>query len=79
MITADELETTRNHFIGSLQSEITTPFAHADKIKTIILFDLRPDHYQNMIRMIDSITPSQIASISELHFHEDSFLQVAVG
>ena len=79
MITADELETTRNHFIGSLQSEITTPFAHADKIKTIILFDLRPDHYQNMIRMIDSITPARIASISELHFHEDNFLQVAVG
>ena len=79
MIPADELETTRNHFIGSLQSEITTPFAHADKIKTIVLFDLRPDHYQNMINLIDSITPSQIAGISEQYFQEDNFQQVAVG
>lgn len=32
-INSSELITTRNHFIGSLQAEITTPFAHADKIQ----------------------------------------------
>lgn len=79
MISTDELETTRNHFIGSLQSEMTTPFAHAEKIKTIELYGLRPDHYQNMISKIDSITPSGIAAISEEYFKEDSFIQVAVG
>lgn len=79
IISSGELETTRNHFIGSLQSEITTPFAHADKIKTIVLFDLQKDHYQNMINRIDAITPSEIADTSERYFHEDSFSEVAVG
>lgn len=79
LITAEELETSRNHFIGSLQSEITTPFAHADKIKTIVLHDLSTDHYRNMIRKIDAITPQQIIDISERYYHEDSFTQVAVG
>lgn len=74
-----ELETTRNHFIGSLQSEITTPFAHAEKIKTIHLFDLDLDHYQNMIRKIDAITADDILAISERYFHEDSFCEVSVG
>ena len=78
-IPADELETTRNHFIGSLQAEITTPFAHAEKIKTIQLYNLSPVHYQEMIRRIDSLTGSDVASISEQYFQEDSFLQVAVG
>jgi zinc protease len=78
-ISADELETTRNHFIGSLQSEITTPFAHAEKIKTIILFNLRKDHYQNMIARIDTISPLEILNASEMYFHEDSLTQVAVG
>ena len=78
-ISDDELETTRNHFIGSLQTEITTPFAHAEKIKTIILFNLRKDHYQNMIARIDAITPSDILNASEKYFHEDSLIQVAVG
>lgn len=78
-ISADELETTRNHFIGSLQAEITTPFAHAEKIKTIQLYNLSPGHYQEMIRRIDSFTDSDVALISEQYFQEDSFLQVAVG
>ena len=79
IISSGELETTRNHFIGSLQSEMTTPFAHAEKIKTINLFGLTNDHYQKMIKRIDNITPPEIAAISERFFHEDTFYQVAVG
>lgn len=79
LISADELETARNHFIGSLQSEMTTPFAHAEKIKSINLYGLKRDHYQNMISSIDAITPSQIAEISEHYFHEHSIVRVAVG
>ena len=78
-ISADELETARNHFIGSLQSEITTPFAHAEKIKTISLFDLQRDHYQKMIDRIEAMTPSDIADISQRYFQEDAFYEVAVG
>lgn len=79
LISADELETTRNHFIGSLQSEMTTPFAHAEKIKSIQLYDLHPHHYQHVISTIDAIGPSQIAAISEEYFKEAGFFQVAVG
>lgn len=79
IISPGELETTRNHFIGSLQSEMTTPFAHAEKIKTISLFNLQRDHYQRMITRIDNITPAEIAAVSERYFHEDTFCEVAVG
>jgi zinc protease len=78
-ISGDELETTRNHFIGSLQAEITTPFAHAEKLKTITLFDLQQDHYQKMITRIENMTPARIAEISEQYLHEDSLFQIAVG
>lgn len=78
-ISADELETTRNHFIGSLQAEITTAFAHAEKWKTITLFELSQEHYQNMIAKIENITPHEIAEASEQYLHEDSFSQIAVG
>ncbi len=78
-VPADELETTRNHFIGSLQAELTTPFAHADKIKTITLHDLPWDHYRRLIVRIDSMTPAEILRISDEYFHEESLIQVAVG
>lgn len=79
VISGGELETARNHFIGSLQAEITTPFAHADKIKMITLFHLQQDHYQQMIRKIDSVTPAEISEVSERYFNEGNFIQVAAG
>jgi predicted Zn-dependent peptidase len=78
-IDAEELETARNHFTGSLQSEITTSFAHADKIKTILLYNLPAEHYQNMIRRIDAITADDLLRTASTYFKEDSFIEVAVG
>jgi zinc protease len=75
----EELETARNHFIGSLQLEITTSFAHADKIKNILLFDLPDNFYQRMIARVDELTPEDLLTVAETYFSEDSFVEVAVG
>lgn len=74
-----ELETARNHFIGGLQLEITTSFAHADKIRNILLFDLKHSFYTDMISRIDRITSANLLDIAESYFKEDSFVEVAVG
>lgn len=78
-ISSRELETARNHFIGNLQSELSTPFAHADKIRTIELFDLAPDFYQRLILSIDQMNAGKIIEISEGYFDESQFKEVAVG
>jgi len=78
-IDANELDTARNHFIGGLQSELTTSFAHADKIKTITLFGLDRAYYNNLIARIDRISAADIQRIAAQHFAADSFLEVAVG
>ena len=79
LIDAEELEIARNHFIGSLQAEITTPFAHADKIKNIFLFNLPPNYYQKLINTIDGIQGEELIGIAAKYFAEDSFIEVAVG
>jgi zinc protease len=78
-ISPEELETSRSHFIGSLQAEITTPFAHADKLKNLYLFGLRADFYQQMISIVDRTTPEQLMETCEKHFHEESFNDLTVG
>lgn len=78
-IDAEELETARNHFIGSLQSEITTPFAHADKAKNMLLFNLPTNYYQNMIARLDAISAADLLKTAEVYFNEESFFEVAVG
>ncbi len=79
LIGKEELETSKNHFIGSLQSEITTPFAHADKIKNIILYALPADFYQVLLNTIDSLTENELREAALKYFSEDSFSVVAVG
>jgi predicted Zn-dependent peptidase len=78
-VSEEELNTARNHFIGGLQLEITTSFAHADKIKNIILFNLSPGHYQNMIQRVISITAEDLKLVANKYFGEDSFVEIAVG
>jgi len=79
LINSAELETARNHFIGNLQLEITTSFAHADKIKNIILFNLPDSFYQDLILRIDRISSEDLLQIANMYFHEDTFIEVAVG
>ncbi len=78
-ISEEELETARNHFIGSLQLEITTSFAHADKIKNLLLFNLRDNFYQAIISRVDQLTAEDLIRTAGVHFVEDSFMEVAVG
>ncbi|MEO7991869.1 MAG: pitrilysin family protein [Chryseolinea sp.] len=78
-INQEELDTARNHFIGSLQSEITTPFAHSDKIKNIVMFHLPDQYYQNLIHKIDGASFADLLRIANDYFSEDSFTEVAVG
>jgi zinc protease len=78
-IDTNELETAKNHFIGSLQSEITTPFAHADKLKSIFLSGLPHDFYQQMILRVNDMTAENIMAVCETYLHEDSFSTVSVG
>jgi len=78
-IGADELDTARYHFIGSLQSEITTPFAHAEKLQSILWYGLHPQHYKRMIERINVIRTEELIGIASTYFNEDLFLEVAVG
>lgn len=78
-ITEEELDTTRYHFIGSLQTEITTPFAHADKIKNIILNKLPLDYYNKMINRISTISAEDLMATAEKYFSEESFIEASAG
>lgn len=74
-----ELITARNHFIGSLQSELSTPFAHADKIKTSVLFSLSDSYFQELIHAIDSLNATQLQAAAQRLFKMDELVTVVAG
>jgi zinc protease len=75
----EELTTARNHFIGSLQAEVTTVFAQGDKFKTVLLNELSPAFYQQMINRVESITPYDLQRTGEKYFNTTLFTEVSVG
>lgn len=79
LIAKGELETARNHFIGSLQSEITTPFAHADKIKNLLLFSLPADYYQQLILKVDALSSQDLMETANKYLSPETFSSVTVG
>jgi len=78
-VDSQELTVAKNHFIGSLQSDMANPFSVAEKIKNIQIFNLDKKFYQYLIDRVNQITPMEIKLAAESHFHEDSFLEVTVG
>lgn len=78
-VPANELEAARNHFIGSLQSEVTNAFAHGDKFKTILLNNLPVDYYQRMINRVDALTAHDLQQMAAKYFVSSSFTEVSVG
>lgn len=78
-VDSDELLLAKNHFIGSMQNDLTTIFAVAEKIKTLELHSLPLDYYQSQIRDIHTLTPHALAAIAEAYFNPAGFGMVAVG
>lgn len=75
----DEFETARRHFIGSLQAELVTPFAHADKIRNIALYNLGRNHYKNLIEKIAAMQASELVETANQYFKKEFFIAASAG
>ncbi len=79
LIPNEELDTARFHFIGSLQSDLSTSFAHADKIKNIVIHNLDTTYYTELIDQIASVTNKELANIGNLYLEDSNIKEIAVG
>ena len=75
----DELDIARNYFIGSWQSENSTLFSVADKMKSLYLWGLPENYYAHLLDHIASVTPRQIQESAQRHFGVADLLEVQVG
>lgn len=78
-IHTEELETAKNHLLGSLQLETANPFSVLEKIKTIRLNQLNSDFYSDLFDGIQITNSEAIKSIAQSHLHEESLFEVSVG
>jgi predicted Zn-dependent peptidase len=79
LMPVDELEVAKNYFIGSWQSENSTLFSVADKVKSRFLWALPDQYYTNLLTHVRNITPAQIQKAANTHFGTSDLLEVQVG
>lgn len=79
LISEEELLVAKNHFLGSLQLEVSNPFSVTEKLKTIHLFDLPADFYANLFDRIGKTNAKDLQQLAQKHFVLDDFFTVQVG
>lgn len=77
-ISQKELDLVKNYMKGSFVNSLSTPFAIADKFKTIYSFGLPEDYYDYHIQRIDSVTVEQVLNLAN-YLYEKDFIEVMVG
>jgi predicted Zn-dependent peptidase len=78
-VSAAELETAKNYFIGSWQSENSTLFSVAEKVKSLHLWRLPEDYYAHMLTHLQQISPQQIQAIANKHFDSADLIEIQVA
>ncbi len=78
LVSEEELEIAKNYFIGSWQSENSTLFSVAEKIKSTYLSGLSGNYYTSLLEHIQKITPAQVQSAAA-SFGSSDLIEVQVG
>lgn len=78
-ISEHELEVGRNHFLGSLQLELSNPFSVTEKIKNIRLNELPPNYYDLLSQSVAAASPETLQAAAMAYLKWDFLHQVSVG
>ncbi|HVD97521.1 MAG TPA: pitrilysin family protein [Cytophagaceae bacterium] len=78
-VSQGELETVRNYMLGSFVNSITTPFAVADKFKTIHFNGLGYDFYKNYFTALKNTTSETLMATAQKYFDENSMSEAIAG
>ncbi len=79
LVSDNELESVRNYMLGSFVNSITTPFAVADKFKTIHFNGLGYDFYKNYFNTLKNINAETLMATANKYFDENSMSESIAG
>ena len=79
LVSGEELKTVTHYMAGSFAADVNSPFALAEKFKTLHFNRLDYQHYSDFFKTLKDITPDDIIETSRKYFDLDLFSQVVVG
>ena len=79
LVSAEELEMVKNYLIGTYLTMIDGPFQASELVKTIVLEDLQPDFFTQLVQTTRKITAKQLRALANKYLQEEDIWQVSVG
>lgn len=79
LVPADELETVKNQMIGGFLTEISSPFALAEKFKAVHFHGLDYGFYQEFVDTINTIAPEEIRQMAAAYLDVSDMSETVVG
>lgn len=75
----EELETIKNYMVGSFLGNLNTPFALADKFKTVYFNNLSMEFFNEHVRQIYDTSTEDVQRLARAYLDPASFSTVVVG
>ncbi|AKD02440.1 pitrilysin family protein [Pontibacter korlensis] len=78
-IPAEELETVKNYMLGKFLNDISTIFDQCDRYKRIVTHQLTPEHYNNYVTTIRTVTAPELQDLAKQYLQEEDFYTSVAG
>ena len=78
-ISSEELDLIWNYLLGTSINRRETPFQIADILKYSIAYDLSFEEMDKKFKVLEKITPDEIAANASKYFQPDNWLEVIAG
>jgi predicted Zn-dependent peptidase len=79
IVEKEELNLVKNYKYGEFIRSIDGPFAIAEAIKPLILYDLNFDYYSKYLKSIEDTTAEELYIIANKYFTNNNFIELIVG
>jgi len=79
LVPQEELDTVTSYIAGSFASEVDTPFALADKFKTIYFNNLDYSYYAKFFQTLKEINGETVLKTCRQYLNTDQLSQVIIG
>jgi zinc protease len=74
-----ELEKVKNYMLGAFAGDLNTPFALADRFKTIYFNNLTYDYYESYVKTVKTVSAEKLMEFAQQYLQTDTLLEVVVG
>ena len=78
-IPAEELQTVKNYMLGKFLNDIATIFDQCDRYKRIALHGLSPEHYNNYITTVRTITAPELQELAVSYLGAEELFTAVAG